>query len=652
MKRVLSLISLGVIALGARTADPVDEVLAQGGLTRSDVHFDRQLMDFYGGGPHRLKIFDLLVSRPLDIPYYNELFVHQLFDGGENIAKGVYFVSLRTDAAVRRGLITHPYTAMKEVLADKDKFFYALDELNRVAGNENVLYDFETPVMEPEVSEAIAILLLASAQAIEYRNYAFRHVEDQARLREKAVGYFGDDTSGDDTSLSAEDVYFVEESIGKVEYPLFYAGIQDLAVVLDSVVPFLDSARESLPRWEFDTPYGTVKIAGDGDDEYSGDYLLLIETGGDDYYERAGANPDASHPLSVVIDLAGSDEYINPSHEPAIAAGVLGAGIVVDWDGDDRYESNGVGQGGGLFGLGLLYDRQGSDHYDGFTDCQGAGVFGAGILVDVEGDDCYHGVRGIQGYGFTKGCGLLLDLAGDDHYLARNDTVPFPSPQSPDYNAAMAQGFGYGKRADFTDGRSLAGGVGVLADAEGNDTYEAGVFAQGAGYWYGVGMLTDAEGDDTYSGVWYVQGSGAHFAVGILNDVEGDDEYSAEKNMAQGAGHDFTVGYLLEESGDDTYNAPNLSLGGGNANGFGFFWDRQGDDVYNVTAGTTLGLANIGSRGGLRDRCLCLGMFLDTGGGKDTYPADKPARNNHTWFQPGLNSEEPIDTEVGVGIDK
>ncbi|MBD3286593.1 hypothetical protein GF359_08475 [candidate division WOR-3 bacterium] len=646
---LISFLTFTIFISAAR--DPLDEVLEKGGLTREDVHFDRPLMDLYGGGPHRLRLFDLLANRPLEIPYYNKLFVHQLFEGGESISKGVFFVSLRTDAAVRRGLIKHPYPAFKEALAGKeDKFFYALDELNRVAGNENVIYDFMTPVWSDEFEGVFSVLLLACAQAIEYRNLAFRDfsADELERLWSNALGY-----AGDDTTMSAQDYYFVEECIHRVEYSLLYAGLEDLAMVLDSVLPVLDSMELENHRMEFETPYGTIKIAGKGDDYYSKkDYLLLIETGGDDSYGRAGANWDAGHPLSVVIDLAGDDGYMNEGFEPSIAAGILGAGMIVDLGGNDLYKSNGPGIGGGLFGIGILYDKSGDDNYDGYANCEGAGVFGAGILTDVEGADTYRGFRGIQGYGFTKGCGLLLDMAGDDFYIARNDSVPFPSPQSLDHNANMAQGFGFGKRADFTDGRSLAGGVGVLADGGGDDIYDAGVFAQGAGYWYGVGLLTDKSGDDIYSGVWYVQGSGAHFAVGVLNDVGGNDEYSAEKNMAQGAGHDFTVGYLLEEEGNDIYNAPNLSLGGGNASGIGIFWDRQGEDTYNVTAKTTLGLANIGSRGGLRDGLICAGIFLDTGGGSDTYPEDKPARNNKSWFQPGLNADEPLETEIGVGLDR
>ena len=162
-------------------------------------------------------------------------------------------------------------------------------------------------------------------------------------------------------------------------------------------------------------------------------------------------------------------------------------------------------------------------------------------------------------------------------------------------------------------------------------------------------MLRDEAGDDKYSGIWYVQGSGAHFGVGVLSDGGGDDHYQAFMNMAQGAGHDFTIGYLLDESGDDVYDAPNLSLGGGNANGVGILWDRSGDDAYNVEAATTLGRANIASRGSLRDHMLCLGLFLDTGG-QDEY--SKPfAKNNDLWTQQGLNREFPLETEKGVGLD-
>ncbi|MFQ5869391.1 MAG: hypothetical protein ACE5JC_05770 [Candidatus Zixiibacteriota bacterium] len=134
-----------------------------------------------------------------------------------------------------------------------------------------------------------------------------------------------------------------------------------------------------------------------------------------------------------------------------------------------------------------------------------------------------------------------------------------------------------------------------------------------------------------------------------MNDVKGNDHYIATMNMAQGAGHDFTLGFLLEEDGNDIYDCPNLSLGGGNANGIGIFWDKRGDDTYNPTGQITLGRANIGTRGYLRDHLLCLGLFLDTGG-NDTYA--KPfAKNNSIWTQPGLKPDAPLEAEKGVGLD-
>ena len=46
-----------------------------------------------------------------------------------------------------------------------------------------------------------------------------------------------------------------------------------------------------------------------------------------------------------------------------------------------------------------------------------------------------------------------------------------------------------------------------------------------------------------------------------------------------------------------------------------------------------------------------LGLFLDTGG-VDTYPVSKVfAGNDRLWTQTGVNEEQPLDTERGVGID-
>jgi hypothetical protein len=215
----------------------------------------------------------------------------------------------------------------------------------------------------------------------------------------------------------------------------------------------------------------------------------------------------------------------------------------------------------------------------------------------------------------------------------------------------MAQGAGYGYRSDYLTGHSLSGGIGILYDAGGKDSYLCGVFGQGTGYWEGVGVLWDEKGDDRYQGMWYVQGAAAHYAFGYLEDIAGNDTYIAEMNMALGAGHDFSVGMMLDRAGGDTYSAPNLSLGAGNANGIGVFADLLGNDKYTST-GLTLGKASEATRGSIRERALCLGLFIDLDGA-DTYP---PAAS---WAKNGARTANwtdrgpfPPESQVGVFWDE
>jgi hypothetical protein len=206
----------------------------------------------------------------------------------------------------------------------------------------------------------------------------------------------------------------------------------------------------------------------------------------------------------------------------------------------------------------------------------------------------------------------------------------------------LAQGFGFGIRADFTDGHSLAGGIGILVDGMGDDRYDCGVFGQGGGYWFGAGFLADLGGRDEYRGIWYTQGAAAHFALGGLLDRSGDDTYRTEINMGPGAGHDFSLGVLFDLEGDDRYEGGGLALGAGNANGMGILADFQGDDEYRMSGTDGLGYANRANLGGMRDYMRCLGFFFD-GAGSDTYPQPSAADQCH-WTLPGSGPD-------GIGID-
>jgi hypothetical protein len=251
----------------------------------------------------------------------------------------------------------------------------------------------------------------------------------------------------------------------------------------------------------------------------------------------------------------------------------------------------------------------------------------------------------------TMGFGALVDRSGEDTYVAEDEVVDFPSPQSDKHNVSLAQGAGYGVRADFSTGTSLAGGIGLLFDEAGKDTYQCAVFGQGTGYWDGVGLLWDTSGDDRYHGQWYVMGASAHFGVGYFEDSEGSDSYLAEMNMALGAGHDFGLGYCLDHAGDDAYKGPNLSLGAGNANGHGVFFDGGGNDAY-LASGLALGSAAEGQRASLRERAPSFGVFIDHAGTDQYPPGLSWARDASKQVNWASRQETPETSQLGVFLDR
>lgn len=666
-----------ILSAPARSADtssphPWAEVLAAVGLTRDTLRFDRLDMANYGGQEFLLPYFDAVHQDPLRGFSYARILEAAALAAAPSCVELATLGGVRIGEGVRPALLGDPNQRAEEASRKPGALAAAVEAVFQTSGRslaaarEQALARSAAAV-PPDVAQAAAYLLRAELAALQWRARAFREFTsvDLRALWPKVANAAAD---SDDLFDPAVDRLMHRADLGQ----LLVGGI-DLAAAVDRVVAAL-TKRAGAERFGFDidTPLGRICLHGAQNDTYPGDrpYLLILDTGGDDTYRGGGATCDADHPASVLIDLAGNDRYIETpeldqtpmarsvvrkkaSPRPTFGAGVMGYGILVDSGGNDTYRARTITQGCGVFGVGILQDRAGDDRYDAYANSQGHGRFGVGVLADLAGSDEYRCFTASQGYGGAKGFGLLVDTGGQHDLYEANDTViDFPSAQTKDHNTSLSQGAGNGRRADYLDGHSLAGGIGALVDDGGDNTYTAGLFAQGAGYWYGMGMLASGKGNDTYRGLWYVQGSAAHFAVGILRDEGGDDHYVATHNMAQGAGHDYSLGILYDAAGNDRYEAPNLSLGSGNANGIGIFWDRLGDDTYIVQPGTTLGRASIeaSGRNSIRERDLTLGIFLDTGG-KDTYPTDLPwARNNALWTMRDSGAP-PQPVMRGAGLD-
>ena len=666
MKSIILIVAIPVFVALASPAgayvekeiDPFDMALEEIGLTKETLTFDYGDMSNYGGDRFVLPLFYTLHSSPFKVEHYSKVFRDGMLENCESMAWLVAFGSSRIDEGVRRGLIGDPLEHVKVRAERANPLRAAIQDLETfygtpVGGHRASRLRREAEKVPAEIQHLASILILAAIDSLHYHDLAFERARHEFDL---------DDMFGRAVALAVdEDVedHGMERFIELVDFKYLYAPSQDIAMAVDFVADSL--ANLSLKdefTFEWTTALGRIVLGGAGDDEYApGEYLMIMDTAGDDAYRGGAANASVQNWVSIIVDGSGDDTYdAGPEAQPGFGAGIMGYAYLVDLEGADEYYGGALTQGVGLFGVGALLDLAGDDVYDGYVGAQGAGIFGIGVLADAGGKDQYHCYQMGQGYGFTKGIGMLVDGSGDDHYIAEDEDIVFPSPQTGEHNANLAQGVGFGKRADFVDGHSWAGGLGFLVDGAGDDVYDAGLFAQGCAYWYAIGLLSDAGGNDEYNGIWYVQGSGAHFGLGILLESEGDDVYNAEMNMAQGAGHDFTLGFLIEEAGDDRYNAPNLSLGGGNANGIGMFWDKTGNDRYNCTAGITLGRANRAGRGGLRDHINTIGFFLDTGG-YDVYPLAYPDsteifRNDHMWTRPGPGAEDPLPTELGVGYDR
>lgn len=661
LKVVVAVMLIALCAARAGAQQDLDECLAQVGLSTETARIDLSHMSNFGGGEHRLPLFDALLADPYKIPGYAQSFGYSAQQQAGSLHGLVTFAAARMGVIVRRGWLDNPHETLEKQLHDDAErpgesalLKHALKAVWEACGQKLAEDELQSQLAAlAEVPQAAlrraSFLLLATSDALKWREKAFAAITEDdlkschKRVMEGAEGY-------DPVAWRV---------IAHTDLEFLVAGAEDLALAIDKSIPDLQEAAEAEDGWpraqvRVESPLGTIAIGTRGADTYeAGEYLLILDPGGDDHYQGGGAAMSLERPAAILIDLDGSDTYHTGSRV-AFGASAFGYGFLVDAQGDDVYQNTKeISQGAGIFGVGVLLDMSGDDSYHSVDRSQAAGRVGVGVLADLAGADTYDCYTRSQGYGSTRGAGLLVDLAGNDAYIANDTDIRYPSPQTKEHNASLSQGFGYGRRADYTDGHSLAGGVGMLVDCAGDDRYACGLFGQGAGYWYGLGMLMDLDGADSYEGVWYVQAAAAHFAVGALIDSAGRDSYTATRNMAQGAGHDFSIGYLLDRSGNDTYKAPNLSLGGGNANGIGIFWDQRGDDLYEVSAATTLGRANTGKRHHLRDVMTSLGVFCDSGGGQDTYPAKYPfAGNGKKWTQAGVNTKQPLPTEKGCGMDQ
>ena len=659
--------------------DVLSEALAKIGLVKTDLGFRPKSYWLLSnpGDDFRLPYFDDLLAHPLEVPR----FVRATLNSFNQVVTTEYLekrddalVVLIRQAGIRLGYYVYKYGfEYQHAIDGKAPMLMALREIYqnyRVPFEPNGFYPEPTDSwgdrrgktekdladIPIEIQKPIALVLYAMLEASQLRDQALRS------LPKDQWAYVFTHRELEETQCDAQIFDPVVYDLGKTfDYEALYLG----ATMVASAFGKLQKAVAQIGSFgDFSfsqlTPLGRIIIGGPGENSYNyPDLAFLLDVGGNDTYSGCvGANPSVQVPVSVALDLSGNDLYENPVENlPSQGSGMLGIGMLLDVAGDDYYESQSFSQGSGRFGVGILLDAAGKDEYRSVSFSQGSGAFGIGLQVDLAGDDRYYTYYYAQGYGFSKGLGLLLDRRGNDQYIADDENLIHVGDETPLHNESAAQGYGAGRRADLRDGHDMSGGLGILNDWEGDDTYSCGVFGQGTSYWYGFGLLYDGKGNDSYKGAFFVQGTTAHYSISELLDEGGNDQFLTTMSLGMGYAHDCSVSFFINQGGDDTYSAPgdllhrNNSVGGALYNGEGFFVDIGGNDTYNVPdEQQSMGVGfNNGSKGYWSTDELTIGMFLDIGG-RDRYNSPI-GKNNTVWLAPRKGLPKPFPTTKSIGMD-
>ena len=606
--------ALGTLAhessLGDEERECVKSVLTALGLSHGDVGFEKK---WATDSLFRLEAIETLLDDPLRAPDY----VDQLTQSVD-----AFHNSLTAECCIMAEAVDITNAA------DTLRILREIVSRSRAA---------PTPDVPGEVANILSVLLASFDVAEQYLERAIEGLSgrqlSELLLQAPVLWSDEDDPTDDHLKGALHREYGIEvDTSQKVESDTileFARRIERDYLVLSAITVLIgvERARQQISELSrpvleevktsvVETRWGRIGVGGLQRDEWIGDFAIIVELGGDDYYAGriGGAVGVLGSPFSVVIDCEGDDLYTSTKLFN-FGSAIFGCGVLMDLSGHDVYRGSHYCEGVGLFGVGYLWDGGGDDIYDGGYFVQGGGNFGLGGVIDCAGNDFYRSYNWAQGVGSVLGCGLCADLGGHDIYYAGGRYRH--TPLLPDDHRSFAQGFGMGWRPD------ASGGVGLLYDKEGNDFYCAEVYGQGCSYWYSLGMLVDGSGNDYYNAAEYAQGAGIHLSVGVLIDKDGDDHYFSRYGPGQGEGHDLSCGILIDKRGDDSYTISG-GQGIGLTNSFGLLVDSEGKDHYATTEELGQGSANqTRGFGGI-------GIFLDLEG-EDSYPRGTHGEDGGFW---------------------
>lgn len=500
--------------------DVLQQILAEVGFSRADLgyspsgYWNRFPLDI----PYRLTSFEGLFAEPLKLYDFArvmsntvELYLDPAY--ADSADDGLYKLVYNLGVDKRLGGFRSYSANLLPSPPGEEPLVAAIEKLFSLAGRSTQYYTFGSHAESPDylqeireksedlpdsVKSIIAELLVNLTEAIRWHQLAFRNCDRAVMEKVFAIRDLAS-TQADGTIYYPE----IDDLAATIDWPSLHYAALKVAAAAEHAERQLRSWADRIPddfEMEMATPFGKIAVFSPvykrdrkvppkemaslrapipGWMEYdASNSLCLIDFGRQMIYQGSvGANSSLANPISVVIDMGGDDYYgyQRRSYPPSAGAGLLGIGLVIDSEGDDHYNGSVFSQGAGLFGVGILLDRTGDDKYNAELSAQGCGYFGIGICLDGTGKDEFYLAGDGQGLGgIGGGVGVLASFDGDDKYTAE----PFAEVYNrADYHSELkingnsAQGAGFGRRGDGSDGHSWAGGLGAIIDIHGDDHY-------------------------------------------------------------------------------------------------------------------------------------------------------------------------------------
>ncbi len=352
-----------------------------------------------------------------------------------------------------------------------------------------------------------------------------------------------------------------DKQIASVEqsniFDIAYNLYKELSINNERLKKLPDEMTKDVKTSILNTKYGKIAIGGKGNDVYTGNFIAIIDLGGDDVYNLEQFDSQLSYysPIRFIIDCSGNDNYKGKDFN--IGSGYFGVNYIIDNSGNDTYSANNYSIASGIFGVGIIDDADGNDKYVNNNFGIASSFYGIGILNDSKGNDTYESFNYSQAFSTTKGLSILKDNQGDDKYLFKPKGGEFIQSSTSGNRISGSGSLSFLFDNDGSDNylakyksQSYAGqnGISVLLDKNGNDYYNSLIFSMASAAEYSIALFRDYLGNDKYSQVFSFAANTSYYSYSLFNDNDGDDYYIESKNYAN---QNYTS-LFIDEIGKDT----------------------------------------------------------------------------------------------------